>query len=181
MRTHDQHAAIRAEIQGFHSRFQTLHLASCDIAGLAEASYAPFVAHEKNFYVYLSELAVHCTNLRTTQRCSAMWIEGEEQAKHPFARKRLTLQCSTKDVPRSSSHFEQVLGLFHGKFGQFMDLIAPLNDFHLYALEPTSGRFVAGFAKAYRLEGKDLTHIHHRIEKGHGSKASAAIAAVVPL
>jgi putative heme iron utilization protein len=170
--------AVGSEANAFHRQFQSLQLATVSAAGMPEASYATFVEHEHHFYIYVSELAAHCANLQQQGRGSVMFIESEQQASHPFARKRLVLQCTAQEVPRDSATFTQVMDKFHDKFGQFMDVIARLTDFHLYALTPVEGSYVAGFAKAYRLTGQDLSEVAHRNEQGHRPPDKASQAAM---
>lgn len=159
--------SIGAEAMAFKSQFQSLQLATSNAQGLPEASYAAYVEHDNKFYIYVSELATHCANLRETQRCSVMFIESEKEAGHLFARKRLVFQCAAQEIPRSEARFDDMMGLFYDKFGQFMHAIGKLTDFHMYALSPAKGSYVSGFAKAYHLTGQDLTQVTHRNDQGH--------------
>ncbi len=160
-------AAVQAACQAFPARFQTLQLGTVSHDGLPEASYAPFVADQGRYFVYLSDLARHTGNLRAVGRASVLFIEGEAQARHLFARERLTLACEVAECGRGSERFEQVLDLFEQKFGKFMQAIRPLQDFHLFELRPVAGSYVAGFARAYTLAGADLAQLNHRREEGH--------------
>lgn len=159
--------AVMSECRQFSASFQSLHLATCNTAGEPEASYAPYLEHEGSYYVYTSELSSHTANLASTGRCAVLFIESEDQAKHLFARKRLTLHCVAQECPRYSATFDAVLDKFEGKFGKFIGMLRKLGDFHLYQLRPISGSYVAGFAQAYTLEGEGLNKIKHRSEQGH--------------
>ena len=55
--------AVREACRAFPARFQTLQLATVSADGLPEASYAPFVADQGRYWVYLSDLARHTANL----------------------------------------------------------------------------------------------------------------------
>lgn len=156
-----------ADAHAFMGQFQTITLATCNAQGLPEASYATFVQIGHKFYIYVSELASHCANLQATGQCTAMFIENEEQAKTIFARRRLVLQCKASEIARDQALFTQVMDAFREKFGKFIDMIAPLTDFHLYELSTEHGSFVSGFAKAFYLAGEDLSAISHRNETGH--------------
>ncbi|MBD3892690.1 pyridoxamine 5'-phosphate oxidase family protein [Hydrogenophaga sp.] len=158
---------VQAACRAFPARFQTLHLGTVGADGLPEASYAPYVSDAGRYFVYLSELARHTANLRATARASVLFIEGEQQAAHLFARERLTLACQASECPRGSPHFEVILDLFGQRFGKFMQVIRPLEDFLLFELVPVSGSYVAGFARAYTLDGDDLGRLRHRNEQGH--------------
>jgi len=159
--------AVMAECKRFPTGFQSLQLATCNTAGQPEASYAPYLEHDGAYYVYTSELSAHTANLASTGRCSVLFIESEELAKHLFARRRLTLDCIATECPRGSPSFELLMDQFVAKFGNVMGMLRKLGDFHLYQLRPVSGGYVAGFAQAYTLEGEGLNQIKHRSEQGH--------------
>lgn len=165
---------LAAEAKAFALRQQTLQLATCDANGVPEASYAPYVEQDGCFYIYISEIARHYANLAGAGRCAALFIESEAEAKTPFARQRLSLQCSAQEVPRDSEPFNTVMALFYARFGKFMDVIGPLQDFHLYRLTPTQGNYVTGFARAYRLTGDKLAQVTHRTDEGHRTASAAS-------
>jgi hypothetical protein len=158
---------VREACRAFPSRFQSLYLGTVDAHGQPQASHAPYVAHEGRYCVYLSDLARHTANLRATARASVLFIESEEQARHLFARERLTLACQAAECLRGTPRFEAVMDVFDRRFGTFMQVIRPLQDFRLFELQPLSGAYVAGFARAYSLDGTDLDLIRHRNEQGH--------------
>jgi putative heme iron utilization protein len=158
---------VQEACKAFPSRFQTLHLGTVSDDGQPEASYAPYVHEYGRYWVYLSDLARHTANLRANGRASVLFIEGEVQAKHLFARERLTLRCVASECPRASDRFETVLDCFEQRFGHFMQAIRPLQDFRLFELAPLSGAYVAGFARAYSFEGDDPSRLRHRNEQGH--------------
>lgn len=160
---------VREACRAFPARFLSLHLGTVAASGQPEASYAPYVADQGRYYVYLSRLARHATNLRETPRASVLFIEGEEQARQVFARERLTLTCTVTECPRGAPRFEAVLDLFDQRFGKFMQVIRPLQDFGLFELKPVSGSYVGGFARAYVLDGTDLDNIRLRNDEGHQS------------
>lgn len=160
-------SGVRDACQAFPRRFLSLNLGTVSADGQPEASYAPYVADQGRYYVYLSSLARHAANLRSVPKASVLFIEGETEAKQVFARERLTLACTVNECPRDTPRFEAVLDLFGERFGKFMQVIRPLQDFGLFELQPISGSYVAGFARAYVLDGTDLGHIRHRNDEGH--------------
>ena len=166
--------SVGEEAIAFKGLFKTLQLASVNKQGVPEASYAAYVERDNKFYIYVSELATQCTNLRETGLCSAMFIESEKDAGHLFARKRLVFKCTAQEIERNTAQFDEVMALFYDKFGKFMDAIGKLTDFHMVELTPTHGSYVAGFAKAYHLNGQDLLQITHRNDQGHAAPDSAA-------
>jgi putative heme iron utilization protein len=160
-------SAVLDECQQFPRKFQSLHLATCNTLVEPEASYAAYVEHDGSYFVYVSELSAHTVNLATQGWCSVLFIESEAEAKHLFARRRLTLQCMATECSRDTPEFEARMDMFTQKFGDFMGMMRRLTDFHLYQLKPQSGAYVAGFAQAFTLEGEGLLTIKHRTEQGH--------------
>ncbi len=148
----------------FLASFNSLILGSCSVLGEAEASYAPFIRHRAEFYIYVSELALHTNNLLSTGKASVLFIEPEESAQSIFARKRASFQVHAREVPRETSEWSQVMSLFVDQFGSVANLIASLADFHLIALSPVSGRFVSGFASAYTLRGEMMQFVDRLVE-----------------
>jgi len=157
------------ECHHFPRLFQSLHLATCNAYGEPEASYAAYVESDGDYFIYVSELSAHTANLAATGTCSVLFIESEEDARHLFARRRLTLQCNVAEYARNSEEFENLMTQFVNKFGPFMNTLRSMNDFHLYRLRPWRGAYVSGFAKAYTLSGEKLNQISHRNDQGHRS------------
>lgn len=42
--------------------------------------------------------------------------------------------------------------IFKERFGETVDLLQSLPDFHLLALTPVSGKYIAGFGKAFSID-----------------------------
>lgn len=158
---------ILAEIESFRQRFKTLLMATVSDQGKPEASYAPYFPGERfTCYVYLSELAKHTQNLLATGRAGILFIEDEklEQNKpgsNPFARKRLSFDCLTESIPRDSQAWVEIMDGFSVTFGDFVEVIKPLTDFHLFRLKAQQGSYVKGFAQAFSIGGEGLSEIHH--------------------
>jgi putative heme iron utilization protein len=165
---------IQAEFEQLRHSFDTVQLATAGAEGQPEASYAPYVEHEGDFYVYVSELSAHTGNLLQNARASALFIESEAGAAHLFARRRLTYRCQVSEIPRVSAHFEAVLDQFAAKFGGLIDNLRTLQDFHLFRLEPQSAVYVAGFAQAYAIEDAKHPLVRHIRDRGHRRRDDTA-------
>lgn len=159
--------AVRAEYEGFPERFDSLLMATVSSEGEPNASYAAYVRQGCDFYVYISELAAHTRNLREQGKVSVLFIENETDSKNLFARKRTTYQCTAHHVPRSNAGFVPVLDTFSKKFGNLIDALRDLKDFHLYRLHPLRATYVSGFAKAFVIEGEELNNVRHLTDVGH--------------
>lgn len=158
---------IAAECREFATQFQSLQLATVSPEGVPEASYAPYIKIGRDFYVYVSELSRHTANLTNNPRASVLFIENENEAKHLFARRRLTYQCTCEEVLRDSDGFEPTLDLLEERFGKIIGMLRNLQDFHLIRVVPQAGGYVAGFARAFDLVGDDLDQVRHINDVGH--------------
>ena len=153
---------LAAEARAFLARFRTLLMATVNADGIPEASYAPFVRPDDNcFYIYVSGLSRHTSNLDASGRVSVLFIEDERDVKQLFARTRLTFDCRAKAIGREIVQWQVVMGMFQDTFGNVIELIRPLTDFKLFGLWPQSGIYVKGFAQAYRVSDAAIENVEH--------------------
>lgn len=136
------------------SQQKTLLLASCNQIGNADISYAPYHYDDFKFYIFVSDLAKHSQNLRSHPQASIMFIEPEAQASNPFARQRLSFDCRVQEISQTDLVFSKVLHAMTAEFGEIVSLLRQLPDFHLFALTPTHGQFIAGFGKAFVVDAE---------------------------
>lgn len=130
---------------------QSLSLASWSEHAKAEISYAPFLAFENGFYIFVSQLARHTGNMLGTGQASIMFIEPEAAAANPFARQRAIFDCAVEEIDQQQPYYEKILDLFQHRHGETVGILRALPDFHLLVLRPTRGQFVAGFGKAFTI------------------------------
>lgn len=159
----------KSQFIDFVDEYNSVQMATVDKDGMPEASYAPFVKLDNEYYVYLSELSKHTGNLIDNGKVSLLIIENEQDAKHLFARKRVTYRASSMEIGRGSDEFASIMKNFEDKFGKFMLMLSNLKDFHLFKIRPDKGNFVAGFARAFYLEGENLDQLRHVNDVGHAA------------
>lgn len=138
-----------------------------------ETSYAPFIEDEAgNFYIYISELASHTRNLLTSARLSVMFIAEESETRNLFARERLVFHCDAQEVARDSEVYELRLQQLQARFGQVVEMLRSLPDFHLFRLQPRDGQYVVGFGRAYQIDISSgrLQHIDETVLKGESAE-----------
>lgn len=158
----DSTPQIKQEILQLIEQCQTLKLATASNKGIPCASYAPYVyGGNYTFYVFLSDLAQHTSNITNNPNVSAMVIEDESKSSNLFARNRLVLDCTATRINRDSSQFKQWITRYSDRFGAIVDTMVQLSDFNLYSLDPIQGVFVKGFGQAYRISGNDMDEIKH--------------------
>ncbi len=152
---------VRREYQLLRENIKSVQLATLGADHQPEVSYAPFVWFEGACFLFLSELARHTLNLRDNPAISLLIIEDQSESRNQFARRRIIWQGRVEVVTRNVELFKTVMQLFRDRFGNFIDIIEPLQDFHLFQVSPHSGRFIRGFAQAFQLSGDDLNEITH--------------------
>ncbi|TRW90722.1 HugZ family protein [Candidatus Methylobacter oryzae] len=135
---------------------QTLLLSTASDSGVPDISVAPYVRDQVGcFYIFISELATHTTNLLNNPQASVMFIRPESESNNLFARERAVFNCKAKEIRREEPLYAAQLKVLLGKFGEIVSLLNSLNDFHLFALCPETGRYVMGFGQAYAINVKD--------------------------
>lgn len=151
-----------AEAQHLLAGFKTLLMSTVSAEGIPDASYTPFMRMQDDcFYVYVSGLSRHTTNLEATGLVSVLFVEDECDAKQLYARRRLSFDCRVQLIPRDSTKWREVMEHFSRKFGDVIELIRPLGDFKLFCIAPERGVYVRGFGQAYRFTGATLENFQH--------------------
>lgn len=135
---------------------QTLLLSTASVRDVPDLSYAPFVRDQAGcFYIFVSELAAHTANLLANPKASVMFIRTESESRNLFARERAVFKCTAREIGRNEQIYLAQLKALQDQFGEVISLLRSLSDFHLFVLSPESGRYVAGFGKAYTVNVKD--------------------------
>ena len=161
------------EIKEFKAGKKTLQLATVDVNGKPNVSYAPFVSTEDSYYVLISDIARHTQNVLANPSVSLMLIEDESTAKMIYARTRLTFDANAVVVERETKQWLKVIDLMKERLGDTVNGLSQLADFKLIHLQPEQGLFVKGFGKAYQVSSDELVDFVH-LEKGHQPIAAKA-------
>lgn len=141
------------EVTDFLAGFKTCMIASLTPENKAYASTAPFARDGNVFYILISTVAQHGKNLLSTDHVSLLFAEDENICLQPYARKRITIEASVKEVVRDTDNFETAIDLMKKRFDiELVENLAKMGDFHLFALKAQSGSAVMGFGQAYRLD-----------------------------
>ena len=98
------------------------------------------------------------TNLQSHKQLSILFIEDEQQCRNFFARKRLTYQCQAEVIARNHPDWQTVVTQLQNKLGKTVELLAGMDDFNLYCLQPLAGTYVRGFGQAYAINGNTIVH-----------------------
>ncbi len=131
---------------------QTLLLSTVTEQGKPESSYAPFVRDQQGaFYIYVSELAAHTKNMLQNNVVSVLFIASEKETQNLFARERIVFDCTISEIQKDDEIHDAQLQAMQEKFGETVALLRNLTDFHLLALRPVTGKYIAGFGKAFEI------------------------------
>lgn len=153
---------ISDEIESFKEEFNTILLSSLSKDNKPHISYSPLLRYNNECYLYVSEVAQHCHNLRANpDSIQVMFIEDESKAKSILARKRLTYEVSVEFMQRGNL-FDKVYDSFVSRVGKGggVEQVRSMQDFHLVKIHFKEGRFVKGFGQAYNIDSKgEIAHI----------------------
>jgi putative heme iron utilization protein len=103
------------------------------------------------FYIYVSELAAHTKNMLHNNRVSVLFIMPESETQNLFARERIVFDCTISEIQQDDEIYETQLQAMQEKFGETVALLRNLTDFYLLALTPVTGKYIAGFGKAFEI------------------------------
>ena len=158
----------------FLEPIKSLTISSLDDKRYPFSSYAPFVKYNHKYYVYLSLMAKHSSNLTQNKIASIFFCEDEQDCKNIFAKKRVSIQCETLKLAQNTQNEEEILNEFKAKFSEEMvNMLKKMGDFYLFEFTPFYGEAVFGFGKAYNLGGENFEEFVQReniSSTGHGSK-----------
>lgn len=161
----------------FLEPLKSLTISSLDDKGYPFSSYAPFVKYNHKYYVYLSLMAKHSSNLTKNKMASIFFCEDEQDCKNIFGKKRVSIQCETRRLEQNNQEETDILNEFRNKFGnEMVDMLHKMGDFYLFEFTPFYGEAVFGFGKAYNLGGDNFQDFverqnnTHTSGHGHGSK-----------
>ena len=157
----------------FLEQIKSLTISSLDENGYPFSSYAPYVKYNNKYYVYLSLMAKHSSNLTQNKIASIFFCEDEQDCKIIFAKKRVSIQCETLKLAQNTQNEEEILNEFKAKFSEEMvNMLKKMGDFYLFEFTPFYGEAVFGFGQAYNLGGENFEEFIQRSStssNGHGN------------
>ncbi|MEE9320285.1 MAG: pyridoxamine 5'-phosphate oxidase family protein [Granulosicoccus sp.] len=152
---------IKSALEALKTSMLSLQLATISEEGEPHCGYTPFIINGADFYIFVSQLSLHTRDLLSTRRAGVMLIADEQNSSQIYARTRVNYQCTASVISQEEEHYDSLLDALRERQGKMVDLIRQLPDFILFRLTPTSGQFVMGLGKAYRLSGENLDVFEH--------------------
>jgi len=127
--------------------------------GRPSASMVPFACfvHDARLrlVVHVSGLAAHTRDMRASPDVCLLITAAESAAVPPQALPRVSVPGRAEFIPADHPDYAILAAAYLEKFPEAADLFS-FADFSLVAIEPTSGRLVAGFARAMTLSVENL-------------------------
>lgn len=115
-------------------------------------SMVPFAlqADASAFVIHVSQLSSHTQDMVESPRVSLLVMAPEPGAAPALALARVTIQGLAEHQTASTPGHSSAREAYLSRFPQAVDTFA-LPDFLLFAIRPSSIRFIAGFAQAFTL------------------------------
>lgn len=157
-------------LETFTDDIESMMLSTVDENGKPFASYAPFVEDENgHYYICVSGYVPHSKNMNATKKAAIMFIEDEQNAAHPFGRKRLYFDADVEMFSENDERKEKIAKLFEEKFNGKVSFMLSMPDFRIYKFTPKNGSIVLGFGAAFHVsdDKKSLKFKNALHEKKH--------------
>ena len=132
----------------------TLHDGEPNLAMIVYAFANDFSA----FYIHVSRLGKHTTDMETDPRVSLLIAETDDRRPDPQTFARLSIRGTAEILPRTDPGYAHVQKLYLERFPEAEQLFS-LGDFNLWKITPKAGRFVAGFARAFNIVPEALKKV----------------------
>ncbi|MNV00556.1 Pyridoxamine 5'-phosphate oxidase [compost metagenome] len=157
---------VEPKVNELIAECKSLILATVDADGNPTASYAPFARLGNKFFILVSYMARHTKNLKEIGKVSAMFIEDESASKQIYARHRLTLDVSTREIERDTTEWSEAVTELQTAHGKILDILVGMQDFIMIELTTKKGAYVNGFGSAYFVD-ENLEILQHRNDINH--------------
>jgi len=121
-------------------------------SGAPYVSMVPFVmlSDASAFIVHVSRLAAHTKDMLAEPQVSLLIAEPEREGVSPLALPRVTVVGTARQLPTDSPQHALARRAYLARFPEAAPIFG-LGDFSLFAITPTSVRWVAGFGQARSL------------------------------
>jgi putative heme iron utilization protein len=108
--------------------------------------------------IHVSTLAAHTKHMLENSRVSLMVMAAPSPDVSAQATPRASIQGVALQLDKTSTEYAEAKAVYVERFPQSLDLFG-FADFSLFAITPTSARFVAGFAQAMTLSAEEFRKV----------------------
>jgi len=110
------------------------------------------------FYLLLSRLAQHTTDLEKYKYLSLLIAETDDGRDDPQTLARVSIRGKAETILTGEPGFTPIKEIYLARFPHAEQLLK-LSDFGFWKIIPSGGRFIAGFAKAYNITADSLIKV----------------------
>lgn len=107
------------------------------------------------FYLHLSRLAQHTQAILREPQVSLMLAEPDTGTQDPQTLARVSLQGTATELLRTDADYEAIRAAYLQRFPTAA-VTVNLGDFSFFRMQPSRGRFVAGFGQIFNLTSATL-------------------------
>lgn len=105
--------------------------------------------------LHISALAQHTGDLRANPQTALLVCQPDSGETNPQLLHRVSIDGIAHEIPRDSADYEQAKAVYLARLPE-STITFSLGDFSLFRIVPSSGRFVAGFGRAYDIAASDI-------------------------
>ena len=105
--------------------------------------------------IHLSNLAQHKRMLLVNPKCSLLIAEPDDGRAEAMSLARVTVQGNAAKIEKETADYAQAKALYLAA-SPASELMFSLPDFDLIRISITSGRYIAGFGRAFPFAAEDL-------------------------
>jgi heme oxygenase (biliverdin-IX-beta and delta-forming) len=138
---------------------KTAHVASLATlhGGAPAVSMVPWASATDgaSLLIHVSGLSQHTGDMLADPRVALMIAEPESSGTMVQALPRVMIHGAAREIDRDSSDYEAAKRAYLERHPR-AEVTFGLGDFSIFAIEPRSTRYVAGFGRAYDLEQAEL-------------------------
>ena len=109
----------------------------------------------RSLLIHLSNLSQHKRMLLANPRCSLLIAEPDDGRAEVMSLARVTVQGSAAKIEKAGADYEDAKALYLHALPA-SELMFGLADFDLIRISITSGRYIAGFGRAFPFTAEDL-------------------------
>jgi putative heme iron utilization protein len=126
-------------------------------------SMVPFalLAEGSGFVIHVSQLSSHTEDMLESPRVSLLVVAPETAGTPPQAVPRITVQGRAEQYTVSTRGYAAAREAYLSRFPQTVNIFE-LPDFSLFAIRPSSIRFIGGFAQAVTLTPEAFATALHK-------------------
>jgi putative heme iron utilization protein len=132
----------------------TLHDGGPSLSMVAYAFAHDFSA----FYIHVSKLGKHTTDMENDERVSLLITEIDDQRADPQTLARVAIRGIARIFSRSEPEYASIKNLYLERFPEAAQLFN-LGDFNIWKITPKGGRYVAGFGRAFNIVPEMLVKV----------------------